>query len=238
MMTTAMNARNEQLQAGLQKRARQIVSTIVIQGGILFLAAGRLDWGPAWLYLGIYVLYIMINFFLMRNNPETIAERADAGENWKTWDKVVGSIFGVMYFIGILLVAGLDHRFAWTGSLPAWLQWVGGLMFFGGGALFSWAMVTNAYFSTVVRIQEERGHAVCSDGPYRIVRHPGYIGAIVQSFAGPLLLGSYWALVPGALAALAMLVRTSLEDRTLQEELAGYQAYTRQVRYRLLPGIW
>ena len=237
-MATATNTRDDELRAGLLKRVRQIVFTILVQGGVLFLASGRLDWGGAWIYLGIYVLIIVMNAYFMRNNPATIAERAEAGENWKTWDKVVGGIFGVMYFIGILLVAGLDLRFGWTAVLPAWLQWVGGFLFFGGGALFSWAMITNAFFSTVVRIQEERGHAVCSDGPYRIVRHPGYTGAIVQSLCGPLLLGSLWALIPGALAALAMLVRTALEDRTLQEELPDYKAFTKEVRYRLLPGIW
>jgi protein-S-isoprenylcysteine O-methyltransferase Ste14 len=237
-MATALNADEKKLRAGLVKRVRQIAFMILIQGGVLFLAAGRLDWGIAWLYLGINILIILVNAYFMRHTPETIAERAEGGENWKTWDKIVGGFFGLMYFIGILLVAGLDQRFGWTGSLPAWVPWGGGIMFFGGGALFSWAMVTNAYFSTVVRIQEERGHAVCREGPYRVVRHPGYIGAILQSFGGPLLFGSYWALVPGALAALAMVVRTALEDWTLQGELDGYKEYAGQVRQRLLPGIW
>jgi len=101
-------------------------------------------------------------------------------------------------------------------------------------------MVSNAYFSTVVRIQEERGHAVCTSGPgpYRFVRHPGYAGAILQSLATPLLLGSLWALVPGGLAALLVVARTALEDRMLHEELEGYREYAAQVHYRLLPGVW
>ncbi len=237
-MENIIETRDKKLRIAIRKRVRQVLSTIAIQGGILFVASGRLDWRAAWVYIGFYVAIILINAVLLRNAPETIAERAEGGENWKAWDKVVGGFFGLMYFIGILLVAGLDQRFGWTGPLPVWVQWVGGIMFFGGGGLFSWAMVTNAYFSTVVRIQAERGHMVCSDGPYQIVRHPGYIGTIIQSFGGPLLLGSWWALIPGALAALAMVVRTALEDKTLQEELSGYREYAGAVRSRLLPGIW
>ena len=99
-------------------------------------------------------------------------------------------------------------------------------------------MIANAYFSTAVRIQTDRGHTVCRTGPYRYVRHPGYLGFILQSIAVPILLGSLWALVPGIVAAALMVVRTALEDRTLQAELLGYQQYSREVRYRLIPGIW
>jgi protein-S-isoprenylcysteine O-methyltransferase Ste14 len=94
----------------------------------------------------------------------------------------------------------------------------GALIFGLGLGLFGWAMVSNAYFSTTVRIQDDRGHAVASAGPYRYVRHPGYDGWIVMSFATPLMLGSWWALIPGTLSALLMVVRTALEDKTLQAE--------------------
>ncbi len=107
-----------------------------------------------------------------------------------------------------------------------------------GFAIFSWAMASNAFFSTVVRVLADRGHTVCSTGPYRFVRHPGYVGAIAQSFSAPLLLGSLWALIPAGLAALFLIVRTALEDRTLHAELDGYRGYAARVRYRLLPGVW
>jgi len=107
-----------------------------------------------------------------------------------------------------------------------------------GLGLTSWAMIANAYFSTAVRIQSERGHTVCSRGPYRFVRHPGYVGFILQSLSAPFLLGSIWALIPGILAAVLMVIRTALEDRTLQAELPGYPEYVQNVRYRLVPGIW
>ncbi len=99
-------------------------------------------------------------------------------------------------------------------------------------------MITNAWFSTVVRIQTERGHTVCEDGPYRYVRHPGYVGFILQSLSTPLLLGSWWALPAGFVAAGSLVVRTRLEDSTLQNELSGYPEYAQKVRYRLIPGVW
>jgi protein-S-isoprenylcysteine O-methyltransferase Ste14 len=107
-----------------------------------------------------------------------------------------------------------------------------------GLALFSWAMFSNTFFSSAVRIQQERGHAVCNTGPYRFVRHPGYVGAILQSLVMPLMLNSLWAFIPAGLAVLLMVVRTALEDKTLQEELQGYTEYAHRVRYRLLPGVW
>jgi protein-S-isoprenylcysteine O-methyltransferase Ste14 len=107
-----------------------------------------------------------------------------------------------------------------------------------GNLIFSWSMASNPYFSGVVRIQEERGHTVAMGGPYRIVRHPGYVGYILFTLSTPLALGSLWGFVPAVLASLGMVVRTGLEDRTLREELAGYKDYARRVRYRLLPGVW
>jgi len=107
-----------------------------------------------------------------------------------------------------------------------------------GYALVTWAMTANAFFSLVNRIQAERGHSVATQGPYRLVRHPGYAGAIVFELASPLALGSLWALIPGVVSALLMIARTGLEDRSLHTELPGYADYARQTPYRLLPGVW
>lgn len=143
-----------------------------------------------------------------------------------------------MQFISLPLIAALDVRFGWTANLG--LEWhvAGGVLFAAGLALFGWAMITNAYFSTAVRIQSDRGQTVCRTGPYRLVRHPGYSGTLLQSIGMPLLLGSWWALIPGLLAAASMTVRTAFEDRLLQSELPGYMAFAHEVRSRLIPGIW
>lgn len=240
-MTKQTVTDNNNLKADIVRRMVQILITILIQAAILFGAAGSLHWWQAWSYIGLYLGGIAVNtVFMIRINPETIAERGRgaSAEGWKDWDKRIGVAFGIFYFIGILLVAGLDFRFDWTDSLAVGWHIAGMVGFALGGALFSWAMITNAYFSTAVRIQTDRGHQVCTTGPYRFVRHPGYVGVSLQSLVMPLMLGSLWTFVPAVTAVLLLILRTALEDKTLHEELAGYTAYAAQTRYRLLPGIW
>jgi protein-S-isoprenylcysteine O-methyltransferase Ste14 len=107
-----------------------------------------------------------------------------------------------------------------------------------GYGLGTWAMVTNAFFSSVARIQEDRDQSVITGGPYRIVRHPAYAGGVVSSIAIPLMLGSFWALIPAGIALIFLVIRTKNEDEMLMEELPGYSDYAQQTRYRLVPGIW
>jgi len=135
-------------------------------------------------------------------------------------------------------VAGLDVRFGWARDPSVAWHLAGAIVLAVGLEVTSWAMLANAYFSTAVRIQSDRGQTVCTTGPYRFVRHPGYVGVILQCISAPILLGSLWALIPGITATVLIVIRTSLEDRTLQAELTGYQDYVRKVRYRLVPGIW
>lgn len=242
-MTTKPSLNDQQdkdLKAGIIRRIVQILVSFLIQALILFGAAGTLRWPAAWAYFGLSLAGIAVNSIFMRHNPETIAERGrgTVAGNWKDWDKVVGIAFALIYFFGIFLVAGLDERFDWTTTLTAGWQIAGFAGFMLGNGLFSWAMITNAYFSTAVRIQTDRGHQVCTTGPYRFVRHPGYVGASLQSLAMPLLFGSWWALLPGGTAVFFLILRTALEDKTLHQELDGYQTYAQNVRYRLIPGIW
>jgi protein-S-isoprenylcysteine O-methyltransferase Ste14 len=105
-------------------------------------------------------------------------------------------------------------------------------------ALIWWVMATNTYLSEVVRIQEERGHRVIKDGPYQFIRHPMYFGVILAVLCVPLALGSWWSLIPAALIVILFIIRTALEDRTLQAELPEYKDYADVVRYRLFPGVW
>jgi protein-S-isoprenylcysteine O-methyltransferase Ste14 len=211
---------------------------LVMLAAILFLSAGRLDWLMGWALVGIYSLWVCAtSVILILRSPELIAERLGPRKGAKTWDTVIMSIVGLTT-IARLLVAGLDQRFGWTTGISLPLQVAAMIVAALAYALGGWAIASNAFFSQIVRIQEERGHAVASSGPYRFVRHPGYVGTILFELSTPLMLGSWWALIPGGLAALLLVVRTSLEDRTLQEELNGYGEYAQAVRYRLLPGVW
>ena len=146
-------------------------------------------------------------------------------------------IYGVMQ-LALLVIAGLDHRFGWTSWIGVMAQISALVVCCLSYALAVWATASNAYFSQIVRIQTERGHEVATGGPYRFVRHPAYTGTILTSLAIPILLASWWAFAVGVLAALLMILRTILEDRTLQAELPGYPEYAHRVRYRLVPGVW
>jgi protein-S-isoprenylcysteine O-methyltransferase Ste14 len=221
------------------RRLIQIVLSIVIQATILFATSGRLDWGMTWVYIGVSVGFVMVNTaILLPRDPDLIAERAKIRENAKTWDKVLATLIVAVIPLISLSIAGLDHRFGWSLSFAPILQMLatGGMII--GSGIWIWAMASNKFFSGLVRIQEERGHAVQTSGPYQIVRHPGYVGLLLLTLAPPLMLGSLWALIPAGISTIGIFVRTALEDRTLQQELSGYKDYTHQVRYRLLPGIW
>jgi protein-S-isoprenylcysteine O-methyltransferase Ste14 len=226
------------LTSGILRRMRQVVGTVLLVMAILFISAGRLDWAWVWVYFGMYVGGLTINLLVVvPRNPEMVVERGQIKEGVKGWDKVLGAFIGIPT-LGMLILAGLDARWGWSPQLALAIHLVALVFAALGNGLFSWAMASNKFFSRYVRIQIERDHTVATGGPYRYVRHPGYAGMIISLLTTPLLLGSLWALVPAGLAACLYVVRTALEDRTLQEELEGYKEYTQRVRYRLLPGVW
>lgn len=226
------------LRRNIWKRAIQILVIFLVLAALLFLAAGRLDWGMAWAYLAIYVVNVAVNtLVLLPRNPELIAERAETKADSKTWDKSLSLFIGAA-MLASLVVAGLQVRFGWSPALPLAIQLVALLLTVLAQALFSWAMICNPFFSRTVRIQTDRGQTVITNGPYHYVRHPGYTGMVFSMLTTPIMLGSLWALIPGAVAAVLYVVRTVLEDRTLQNELIGYPDYAQKVRYRLLPGVW
>lgn len=213
---------------------------IALPAVILFGSSGRLDWGMAWVYVGLTTAFSLGSRIIMRwKTPELIAERGrfSQKEGIKPWDKVLMPL-GIIVATFMLIVAGLDKRFEWSPNLPLLFHITAFVITALGYSLSTWATLVNRFFSAVVRIQRDRGHTVVSSGPYRLIRHPGYAGGVVTSLATPLLLGSLWALIPAALAVCLLIVRSALEDRTLQEELEGYHDYATGVRYRLLPGVW
>jgi protein-S-isoprenylcysteine O-methyltransferase Ste14 len=169
--------------------------------------------------------------------PELLAERVGPKKGSKTWDTALLSLYGLAMMI-MWIVAGLDMRYSWSSGIGPAAQVIAMLIVIGSYGLVVWATGTNAFFSQVVRIQTERGHTVVSSGPYHYVRHPAYIGMVLVVLGAPIMLNSWWALIPGVIAALLVIVRTKLEDQTLQVELPGYADYAQHVRYRLVPGIW
>jgi protein-S-isoprenylcysteine O-methyltransferase Ste14 len=211
---------------------------VVVVAATLFIPSGRLDWIWGWGLVGIYAVWVAANaLILIPRNPQLLVERATRRMGTATWDTAILGTIGLLTLIKHI-AAGLDVRFGWPPQMPVALQIAGLVLAAFGYALETWATSANAFFSLVYRIQDERGHAVATSGPYRFVRHPGYVGTILFELTTPILLGSVWALIPGAMAAALTVVRTALEDRAIHEDLEGYAEYAHQVRHRLLPGVW
>ena len=208
---------------------------------LLWVCAGDLGWWQAWIYsLLILTVGIGGRLWAEQRHPGLTAERQNIEtiQNAKAWDKVLAPLMAVSISYPMVIVAGLDHRFHWSAEFPLWTSVTGLIVIAFGYTFAAWAVVENRFFSSVVRIQTERGHVVCDTGPYRFVRHPGYAGNILPLFGIVLALGSVWTLIPTAVATIITVIRTVLEDQTLQEELPGYQDYAQRVRYRLIPGIY
>jgi protein-S-isoprenylcysteine O-methyltransferase Ste14 len=224
---------------GVARWAVQMMAALVIFGAILFLTAGRLDWLAGWAYLGLNALtQVLSAVVLIPRQADMLSERSQVREGTKSWDRFFTPAIVIVGTLAVLITAGLDERFGWTAPINTSL-WVSGLaLAFCSQMFVLWAMASNPFFATTVRIQNDRGHEVVRSGPYGFVRHPGYLGSIIFNLTLPLVLDSAWTLIPALLTIALIVVRTSLEDQTLQDELTGYRGYAMTVRYRLFPGIW
>jgi protein-S-isoprenylcysteine O-methyltransferase Ste14 len=207
----------------------------------LLVCGGDFGWWQAWAYIVlIFIASIGGHFLAEKRNPGIMVERSGLGiaHNTKSWDKILSKLMAISVTFPLLIVAGLDHRNGWTPLFPTWLNILGLVLTALGYAFVVLALMENRFCSTTVYIQTHREHSVCNSGPYRLVRHPGYAGNIVALPGIVLALGSVWVLIPVVIAMIIIVIRTELEDRTLQEELKGYKDYLQQVRYRLIPGIF
>lgn len=219
----------------------RFIIIIILMLAVLFLSAGRLDWWEGWAYAGMTLVVLIISrVVLLRNDPDLIIERMTAGQedNAKPWDKVFVPVISLYIPLITYVIAGLDTRFGWSPNIPDGIQIAALLVNFAGSMFSTWATFANRFFSSHVRIQTDRGHTVVRSGPYQFMRHPGYTGVIVSWLSTPIFFSSTWTWIPTILAIIGFIIRTALEDRTLQEELPGYKEYTQEVRFRLLPGIW
>ena len=213
---------------------------LIIQMIIFFLSSGHIHISRAWIFFGVTFVYLSSSTaVLYRFNPELIVQRLKRKrEGSKMWDEILMRTSNLMVMLVVPAVAGLDvGRFHWS-SLNLQFAAVGFVMYCVSSVLITWAMIVNPHFEATVRIQTERDHQVISTGPYKIVRHPGYLSGILWTVSIPLLLGSLVTFIPVAIYTFLMIVRTELEDRTLRDELTRYSEYAKRVRYRLVPGIW
>jgi protein-S-isoprenylcysteine O-methyltransferase Ste14 len=204
----------------------------------MFPAAGDLGWANGWLFLLVFLaLTIPSVVYLWRVNPAIFVARGRIHAGTKRWDRVAMA-FLLSSLTVIFPIAALDAaRFHWS-SVPSWLIVLGYVLLSLGFLLSVWAQSVNKFAELSVRIQTDRGHKVIDTGPYAVVRHPIYLSGLLLCIGIPLALGSFWALIPAAAGAVTLVVRTTLEDRTLQKELPGYEDYAARIPHRLIPGVW
>ncbi|HEY1743548.1 MAG TPA: isoprenylcysteine carboxylmethyltransferase family protein [Granulicella sp.] len=206
----------------------------------LFGGAGQLTWNRGWICTVLYLGAISAcRAVLAKFNPDILKEREEVvRKNTKPFDKILLNLLLTLTIV-LPVIAGFDAvRFNWTSPMPFWTMYPGIVLFTGSAILITWVMVKNPHAESSVRIQEDRGHAVIRSGPYRFVRHPMYTGLILLYTSMALVLGSMWTLAVAALIAILLMGRTAMEEKTLRQELLGYEEYTTVTRYRLMPGIW
>lgn len=221
------------------KMLLQTIGTFSWFVGFLFVAAGRLDWIRGWIAVAMCIVGMTaVGLIAHHYNAPLLEARAKwRRKDTKRFDKIILAIYLPLVLIQPA-VAGLDAgRYHWS-SMPFALVYVGMILFAPAMVLIAWVMTVNPYAEASVRIQTDRGQTVITSGPYRFVRHPMYVGAILMYLAMPLVWGSVWALVLSGAIAFLLILRTAMEDRTLRKELTGYEEYAARTRYRLLPGLW
>jgi protein-S-isoprenylcysteine O-methyltransferase Ste14 len=232
-------AESRELWAGVLRWLRQTLFFVLLVILSLFLSAGRLDWMVGWLFVAVFVAgQAMAALVLIPRDADLLGERAEIKEGAKRWDRPLVGFVTLFGPLAIWIVAGLDARYGWSAGISLALRVIAVVVALLGYGLLTSAMASNSFFSGVVCLQGERGHAVATVGPYRYLRHPGYLAGILVDLVTPLILGSLWALIPAALVVCGLVLRTALEDRTLQAELTDYPEYARRTRHRLLPGVW
>jgi protein-S-isoprenylcysteine O-methyltransferase Ste14 len=217
----------------------QILATLAVFAALLFGVAGTWDWPEAWLLIGLYASCTLVAAVAFApQHQAVIAARAHSKfSEAPRWDRYIAVAWSLLS-VAVPAVGALEYRWQGPGTLPPALTAIGAAGFVAAYALTLWSMAANPFFETVVRIQHERGHVTVTGGPYAIIRHPGYVGAVGVVLTMPLILRTPWALAPALLGGAVIIARTALEDRFLQARLEGYADYARRVRYRLVPGLW
>lgn len=205
---------------------------------IIFISAGRIDYWQGLIYVTIGLIMFFLNYTVLRIDTELFNERAKPGEGTKKWDKTI-LLFSFVITICMYLTAGLDSgRYHWSPDFHWSIYLVGIILTILGQLLFLIAQKQNKFFSSTVRIQINREHTVCETGLYKIVRHPAYLGSMIQSFGFPLLFGSLWSIIPICILIILFITRTNLEDKTLKNELKGYLDYSYKTPYKIIPYFW
>jgi len=231
------NDENQKEKLGI-KLVLKSASIFIVFIIITFITAGRIDYWQGWVFNGLNILFILLTYIILIDRKDLIKERLKPGKGMKQWDRIYYAVSTPIFFF-MFIISILDAtRFSWEPSIPFSIMCMGIILYSLGHILGLWAKKANKFFSSVVRIQTERNQTVCTYGPYRFVRHPGYAGGLIFTIGTPLMLGSLWGVFPAIITIILLSWRTYMEDKTLKNELPGYNDYTQKVKYRLVPFIW
>jgi protein-S-isoprenylcysteine O-methyltransferase Ste14 len=215
------------------------VSFAFLNLSLLLISAGTVEWINAWGFAGFCALFHVIGgTVLAKVNPQVLNERGKLIQgNTQSFDKIW--VVSYILFVSIAsCLAGLDAvRFEWS-HMSLELVIIAAIIYVSASLLWLWAMAINPHFETTVRIQEERNHQVCTSGPYKFVRHPGYVSFSAMIVSSSFVLGSWWANLPNGVVVILLMIRTSFEDKFLQKELKGYKEYAKITKYKLIPFVW
>lgn len=212
----------------------KFIAGLLIVALLLFLPAGTIRYPGGLLFLCLlFIPMLLLGILMLARARDLLAKRLDVKEKQGTQKGVV-AVMGLV-FLGGFILAGLDFRFGWS-KVPLPVVIVASVLFLVGYALYAEVMRENAYLSRTIKVEE--GQTVVSSGLYAVVRHPMYTASTVMFLALPLILGSWYALIPFALYPVIMVIRIRGEEKLLTAELSGYEEYTRKVRYRLIPFVW
>ena len=212
---------------------------IIITGLVFFLASGEINNLRVWIYIGVYAVGgLIIGVILKKKSPKLLNDRGKKQEGTKQFDRYILLAYFIFAIIITPLIAGIDKRLHLSDAMPFYYLYVGIILYVVSAVFSTWAMLHNPFFEGTVRIQKDKNHNVINTGPYKIVRHPGYLGMLAGSIALPFALGSIFAFISLIIMILLIIIRTYYEDTTLQKELIGYSEYCKEVKYRLIPFIW
>jgi len=209
----------------------------IVMAFILVLTSGTWAWINIWIYAVLSTLTsVLVYIFVVRVNPSLYNERGNPKENTKKWDLIWVRVYGLTSYSSII-IAGLNKKNNWSSLGDKWII-PGGILIILSGMLATWAMAENSYFSSVVRIQDDRGQIVVNSGPYQYIRHPGYLSGIMFFLGTPMVLDSVYSFFPFACIVVGFVIRVIFEEKMLIAKLDGYREYSQMVKYRLIPGIW
>ena len=212
---------------------------IIISSLVFFVSAWNINVLRAWIYFSVnFGCTLISTMIFIKVIPELANRRGEVQEGTKKWDKILI----MLYFLGVLLIiplfSGLDIRFNWFLIQTNTTLIIGICLYIISFVFFQWTIIVNKYFEGTARIQSEMDHQVIEKGPYSLIRHPGYLGMFIGGISFPLIVGSFWGLIAYIPFTVVLIVRTSLEDKMLVDELEGYKIYTVKTKYRLIPFIW